>query len=261
MEKKDNGEKDIVNKKISVTEYERLAKELTERVDWIYSHGYKFISAIFVLWAAMLALIGMLFTEGRTSIMGMNVWVDVAVTLAVVTLCGAPVLIVYPCAFKYRDNLRQVGNIARYIHIFMEAPSILKGEKEFFGWEMLHKANDKKINKGVSVEYLTIAILSCLFLTFVSIGLHGYLFLHFSEEKIILGASVYLSTLYLGYIVYKTVQIYRYTATNKWLKSDNEQQFEYYLKMALQEGVLTEEECEKVRKYEQERLNVNLHIG
>lgn len=243
----------MADKKMSEVEYERLAKELTERVDWIYSHGYKFISAIFVLWAAILALMGVLFAQGDNSIMGTNVCTDVAITLAVVVLCGAPVFIVYPFAFKYRDNLRQIGNIARYIHVFMEAPSILKGEKDFFGWEMLHKANDKTINKRISLEYSTIAFLSCLFLTFVSLGLCAHLFSCYSDNIIVLGISVCLIVLYWVYTICKTIQIYRCTSTDKCLQSDNEQQFEYYLKVALEEGVLTEEECEKVKKYLQKK--------
>lgn len=174
---------DCADKCFSVEEYRTLKNEQSMRTKMVFTNGFTLVGIVLVFWAAIFAfckdLLDLITAEG--SLIGKSAIIDCIIALAIIFFCSVPTILAFAFSVKYRDNIRQIVNIANFIKVFYEYPTMIKENSEnavkddLFGWETLHSIRDNGKEKFTAVEYAVISIGSLILTLIFGIALFSCL--------------------------------------------------------------------------------------
>ncbi len=254
-------------KKMSEAEFHSLRSEMDMRVGMAFTHGFSVVSISLVFFAAIFVFIsGFIdFTLKENAVTGQAAFIDCFITLGIEFLCLIPALIMIPYGYKYRDNIRVITNIGAYIKVFYDFPTLkdnsgkenLLNYSEVYGWELLHCDSKIPDGKKFSTEYNLVSIISlamasvfAIVLFFCTIYFHNYF------EKALDGAIVIIAII-ISVIMIVGLAVIAFlkrknTDTSKLFECFAADYFEYYIELAENLGVLTNEEVNELCAYNSE---------
>ena len=260
------------DKEFSRAEYESLRSEMNMRVNMAYAHGFTLATIMLVFWAAIFAFCKDLFdlATASDSIIGKSAIIDIIIVFAVVFFCSIPCLLVYPFSVKYNDNIRQIVNIASYLRVFYEYPSMIRKEKkteegtaQVIGWEVLHCNHNIPKGNMLAFEYVIIAIGSIVLSTILGIALFGCIFgstklFESPEHYLITQPAVSYSICILGAVLcagylgflYRVARLCRkHVKIDDLFEKFGKKYFEVYLQEAIDLKILSQDEAAELKEY------------
>lgn len=252
------------DKEFSRAEYESLRSEMNMRVSMGYSHGFTLATIMLVFWAAIFAFCKDLFdlATASDSIIGKSAIIDIPILLVIVFFCSIPCLLVYPFSVKYNDNIRQIVNIACFLRVFYEYPSLIRNEKkteegkaQVIGWEMLHCNHNIPQGNMLALEYVIISIGSIIlsfvlgFTLFACVFGNEYLVARPVESYIACILGVVACAGYLGFLCWVAYLCKKQVKIDDLFEKFGKKYFEIYLQEAIELEILSQGEASELREY------------
>lgn len=233
-------------------DYDRVCKELLDRIDKAFSQGHQFVSMTLIYWAAIFAAIfGALANDKWFEFICFS-WVFPLIIFLLSFLLLLPVLLILPYAIKFNDHMRSITSCVAYIRVFYELPNILHKPNATIcaSWETVHVNFKIPHAKKIASEYRIISILS-LFLSVATLVVGNVVYLQNGNNNIIflLILVVLMFGLYPLFLIKYILPIYKHTDTATFFGDYAETFLDEYLKRAKYLGLITDNDTVAYKQY------------
>ena len=232
-------------------DYDRVCKELLDRIDKAFSQGHQLVSMILAYWAAIVVFIISAFANDKWLEISGSAWIfPFIVILSFLPLI--PTLLILPYTFKFYDHMRCLTSCVAYIRVFYELPNILHKPNTAIcaSWETVHVNFKIPFAKKIASEYRTISALSLL-LSIVTLVIGNVLALQNGNNSIII-SLLWVAAMLVFYALFSIKYIrpiYRYTDTTTFFGTYAETFLDEYLQRAKYLGLLTDDDIENYNQY------------
>lgn len=231
-------------------DYDRVCKELLDRIDKAFSQGHQLVSMILVYWAAIFA--------GLMGAFGKDIWLKLyympvfpLVVAALSLLPLVPILLILPYTVKFYDHMRCLTSCVAYIRVFYELPHMLhkKDAAIAASWETVHVNFKFPFVKKIASEYRTISGFS-LILSIVTFSASNVVVFKSSNNYIIPCICLVLMLAFYIWFYFQYMRpIYIYTDTAIFFGTYAEMFLNEYLQRAKYLNLLVDEDIKAYKKY------------